>query len=88
MAAGMKLLAETEGVFTETAGGVVISALKHMAQTGVIKRDELTVAYVTGNGLKTQEAVSDVVRPVQVKPTMGSFEEAYNALQGPVGAVQ
>ncbi len=88
VAAGMKLLAETEGVFTETAGGVVISALKHMAQTGVIKRDELTVAYVTGNGLKTQEAVSDVVRPVQVKPTMGSFEEAYNALQGPVGAVQ
>ena len=88
VAAGMKLLAETEGVFTETAGGVVISALKHMAQTGVIKRDELTVAYVTGNGLKTQEAVDHVVHPMQVKPTMGSFEDAYNALQGPVGAVQ
>ena len=88
VATGMKLLAETEGVFTETAGGVVISALKHMAQTGVIKRDELTVAYVTGNGLKTQEAVDHVVHPMQVKPTMGSFEEAYHALQGPVGAVQ
>ena len=88
VSAGMKLLAETEGVFTETAGGVVISALKHMAQTGVIKRDELTVAYVTGNGLKTQEAVDHVVHPMQVKPTMGSFEEAYNALQGPVGSVQ
>ena len=88
VSAGMKLLAETEGVFTETAGGVVISALKHMAQTGAIKRDELTVAYVTGNGLKTQEAVDHVVHPMQVKPTMGSFEDAYNALQGPVGAVQ
>ena len=73
---GMKLLAETEGIFTETAGGVVVSGLKYLAKSGAIKRDELTVAYITGNGLKTQEAVEDVVKPIVVTPTLDSFEEA------------
>ncbi|MYC30268.1 MAG: threonine synthase [Chloroflexi bacterium] len=73
---GIKLLAETEGIFTETAGGVTISALKHLAESGAIGRDELAVAYITGNGLKTQEAVEEVVNPLLVKPTMSSFEEA------------
>ena len=75
---GMKLLAQTEGIFTETAGGVVVSALKHLAQNGTIKRDELTVAYITGNGLKTQEVVEDVVHPLSITPTMSSFEHALN----------
>ncbi len=73
---GIKLLAETEGIFTETAGGVTISALKHLAESGAIGADELTVAYITGNGLKTQEAVEEVVNPLYIRPTMGSFEEA------------
>ena len=73
---GMKLLAETEGIFTETAGGVVVSGLKYLAATGAIKRDELTVAYITGNGLKTQEAVADVVHPLTIDPTLSSFERA------------
>ena len=73
---GIKLLAETEGIFTETAGGVTVSALKHLAESGAIGPDELTVAYITGNGLKTQEAVEGVVNPLLVKPTMSSFEEA------------
>ncbi|MDE2779293.1 MAG: threonine synthase [Chloroflexota bacterium] len=73
---GIKLLAETEGIFTETAGGVTISALKHLAESGAIGADELTVAYITGNGLKTQEAVEEVVNPLFVRPTMSSFEEA------------
>ena len=73
---GIKLLAETEGIFTETAGGVTISALKHLAESGAIGADELAVAYITGNGLKTQEAVEEVVNPLFVKPTMSSFEEA------------
>jgi threonine synthase len=77
---GMKLLAETEGIFTETAGGVVISALKYLAKSGAIKRDELTVAYITGNGLKTQEAVEDVVRPLVVAPSMSSFEQALESV--------
>ena len=77
---GMKLLAQTEGIFTETAGGVVISGLKYLADTGAIKRDELTVAYITGNGLKTLEAVEDVVRPLSIVPTMSSFEEAIDGV--------
>jgi threonine synthase len=54
---GISLLAETEGIFTETAGGVVISGLKRLVERGIIKSDEVTVAYITGNGLKTLEAV-------------------------------
>ncbi len=76
---GIKLLAETEGIFTETAGGVTISTLKHLADSGAIGADELTVAYITGNGLKTQEAVEEVVNPLYIRPSMSSFEEA---LQG------
>jgi threonine synthase len=57
---------------------VVISGLKHLAESGAIKPDELTVAYITGNGLKTQEAVEEVVNPLSIKPTMSSFEEALN----------
>ena len=75
---GIKLLAETEGIFTETAGGVVVSGLKHLAENGAIKPDELAVVYITGNGLKTQEAVESVVNPLAIKPTMGSFESAFN----------
>ncbi len=75
---GIKLLAETEGIFTETAGGVTVSALRNLAESGAIKPDELTVAYITGNGLKTQEAVEEVVDPLSIKPTMGSFEDALN----------
>ena len=73
---GLKLLAETEGIFTETAGGVVISGLEYLVESGAIKPDDLTVAYITGNGLKTQEAVEDIAKPLMVKPTMTSFEDA------------
>ena len=51
----IKLLASTEGVFTEPAGGVTIATLKKLAESGQIAPDEVTVAYVTGNGLKAQE---------------------------------
>ncbi|MGH2543991.1 MAG: threonine synthase, partial [Ardenticatenaceae bacterium] len=66
---GIRLLAETEGIFTETAGGVVISGLKRLVEKGLIKPDELTVAYITGNGLKTQEVVADAVKPIVIQPT-------------------
>src|SRR5579883_792976 len=46
--AGMKLLAETEGIFAETAGGVVVASLKKLVVDGVIRPDEVTVAYITG----------------------------------------
>ena len=74
---GIKLLASTEGIFTEAAGGVTIATLKKLAESGAIGEDELTVAYVTGNGLKTQEAVDGHVSvTMTIQPTIGSFEDA------------
>lgn len=72
---GMKLLAQTEGIFAETAGGVVIGVLKKLAVSGAIKKSDLTVAAITASGLKTQEAVADVVQPFVIQPTLESFEE-------------
>ncbi len=72
---GMKLLAETEGIFTETAGGVVISTLRRLAREGVIGPDEETVALITGTGLKTLEAIADSVETVTIDPTIRSFDE-------------
>ena len=77
--AGMKLLAQTEGIFAEAAGGVVIAGLKRLAASGVIKRNELTVAFITGAGPKTQETVSDIVQPFTVQPSLESFEEVLGA---------
>ena len=79
---GIKLLARTEGIFTEAAGGVTIATLKKLVESGDIGEDELTVAYVTGNGLKTQEAVDGHVSvSVTIDPTMGSFEDAMDSRQ-------
>jgi threonine synthase len=72
---GMKLLAETEGIFTETAGGVVISTLRRLAREGLIGPDEETVALITGTGLKTLEAIADSVETVTIDPTIRSFDE-------------
>jgi threonine synthase len=74
---GIKLLAETEGIFTETAGGVVIAGLRRLAAQGSIQPDELVVAFITGAGLKTQEAVLDRLVPrLVIEPHLASFEEA------------
>ncbi|NQU96572.1 MAG: threonine synthase, partial [Chloroflexi bacterium] len=76
VAEGIVLLAQTEGIFTETAGGVTVSALRHLAATGAVGPDDLVVALITGNGLKTQEAVAHLARPVTIEATVDSFEEA------------
>ena len=76
---GIELLAQTEGIFTETAGGVVISGLKRLVERGAIKPDDVTVAYITGNGLKTQEAVEHMVDPVHTTPV---YEACQAALAG------
>ncbi len=74
---GIKLLAETEGVFTETAGGTTIAVLKKLVEAGKINPDETTVVYITGNGLKTQEAVTGYVsEPLTIDPKLDSFEQA------------
>lgn len=75
---GMKLLAETEGIFTETAGGTTIAVLKKLAEAGKINSEETTVAYITGNGLKTQEAVQGAIgEPLTISPKLDSFERAW-----------
>jgi len=79
---GIQLLAETEGVFAETAGGVTIACLKKLVEQGVIAKNEETVAYITGAGLKTIEAVSSEIRaPIHIQPKVEEFDaalEAYN----------
>ena len=74
--AGVQLLAQTEGIFAEAAGGVVVGALRRLAASGAIKRSELTVAAVTGAGPRTQEILADIVRPLTVQPTIESVEES------------
>jgi threonine synthase len=74
---GIKLLARTEGIFAETAGGVTVAVLKKLVEQGKIDPDELIVVYVTGNGLKTQEAlVGQLNDPVHVRASMSAVEEA------------
>jgi threonine synthase len=74
----MKLLAETEGIFTETAGGVTVGVTRKLVKQGRIKPDELTVICVTGNGLKTQEALAGAYeKPVVIEPHISQFEELF-----------
>jgi threonine synthase len=71
----MKLLAETEGIWAETAGGVTLAVARKLIEQGRIDRDGSTVLCITGNGLKTQEAlVGKIARPVVIKPSLAEFE--------------
>jgi threonine synthase len=73
---GMKMLARTEGIFAETAGGVTLACAKKLIEAGRIPRDETTVLCITGNGLKTQEALNGHMEsPHYIKPNLASFEE-------------
>jgi threonine synthase len=73
----IRLLARTEGIFAETAGGVTIATLKQLAEQGVVRADERVVAYVTGNGLKTIEAVAPYVGPTAtIAPSLEAFAQA------------
>ncbi len=86
---GIKLLAETEGIWAETAGGVTIGCLKKMVASGFIRRDEETVAIISGGGLKTLEAVVDQLEePLHVEPRIASFEEANRARRGALVGAQ
>ena len=79
---GIRLLARTEGIFAETAGGVTIATLAKLAAAGVVRRDERVVAYVTGNGLKTIDAVSPLCGPTAtIAPTLEAFNQAVEADQ-------
>lgn len=73
--AGIQVLAEMEGIFTETAGGVTIAALRALAARGAFGEDHTVVAYITGQGFKTLEAVADATRPpIAIRATLKDFE--------------
>ena len=71
----MKLLAETEGIFAETAGGVTVGVARKLIESGKIPRNGSAVLCVTGNGLKTLDAVQGHVgKPREIKPSLREFE--------------
>jgi threonine synthase len=72
--AGIGLLAETTGIFTETAGGVAAAVLRKLAARGEIGSDERVVLVITGDGLKTPEAVRGTFATYAIAPTLESFE--------------
>ncbi|MFN2593359.1 MAG: threonine synthase [Actinomycetota bacterium] len=77
---GMRLLARTEGIFTETAGGVTIATLEKLVRSGAIAPDQETVALITGIGLKTVEALGDTRPSHTIRPTVEEVEKALGEL--------
>src|SRR3954463_8854206 len=75
--AGIRLLAETTGIFTETAGGVTTAVLAKLAERGDIDRDERVVAVITGEGLKTLDAVRDTFETHLIEPSARAFEAEF-----------
>jgi threonine synthase len=78
---GMLLLARTEGIFAETAGGVTVAATRKLIERGVIRRDESIVICVTGNGLKTPDVLDARLHgDVSIRPSLAAFDEALATL--------
>ena len=88
IAEGITLLARTEGIFAETAGGTTIAVLKRLAERGHFRPGERIVAYITGNGLKTPDAVvGHIATPFRIAPSLSQFEDrVLNAGRAPVAA--
>ena len=77
--AGIRLLAETTGICTETAGGVTMGVLEKLARRGDIDSDERVVVYITGEGLKTLDAARESFRMHEIDPTLADFEREFAA---------
>jgi threonine synthase len=73
---GIRLLAQTTGIFTETAGGVTVAVLAKLAERGDIDPAERVVAYITGEGLKTLDCVRGTFETWEIEPTVASFDQA------------
>jgi len=72
---GIQLLAETEGIFAETAGGVTVACAKKLVETGKIPHDEEVVLCITGHGLKTVEALTGHLgAPSKIRPSLKEFD--------------
>jgi threonine synthase len=84
--AGIRLLAETTGIFTETAGGVTTAVLTKLAESGAIGGSDRVVLVITGEGLKTLDAVRDGHRVEEIDPTLESFEETVESASAAVAA--
>jgi threonine synthase len=78
--AGIRLLAQTTGIFTETAGGVTVAVLEKLARSGVIDPSERVVTYITGDGLKTLDCVRGSFEAWNIEPTVEAFEAASERL--------
>jgi threonine synthase len=76
---GVRLLAETTGIFTETAGGVTTAVLAKLAEAGAIDPGERVVAYITGDGLKTLDTVRGTFEVTEIAPSVDEFESAFAA---------
>jgi len=74
---GIRLLAETTGIFTETAGGVTVGVLRKLAERGELGAGERVVVYITGEGLKTLDATRDSFRMHEIDPSLDSFEAEF-----------
>ena len=83
--AGIRLLAETTGIFTETAGGVTTAVLAKLAEAGAIGPEERVVAVITGEGLKTLDAVRAGHRVEEIAPTLEDFERIESVSPAPAG---
>ena len=79
---GIALLAQTTGIFTETAGGVSTAVLSKLAARGDIDPDERVVLVITGDGLKTLDAVRDTFETYTIDPSVEAFESGVPELQG------
>ncbi len=79
--AGIRLLAETTGIFTETAGGVTIGVLAKLAKRGDIEPGERVVVYITGEGLKTLDATRDSFQMHEIDPDLDSFQSEFEQPQ-------
>jgi threonine synthase len=73
----IRLLAETTGIFTETAGGVTVGVLRKLAERGEIEAGERVVVYITGEGLKTLDATRDTFQMHEIDPSLESFEAEF-----------
>ena len=74
---GMLLLARTEGIFTETAGGVTVAATRKLIEAGAIGKNDSVVICITGNGLKTPDALYARLDPhVKIRPSLSAFDRA------------
>jgi threonine synthase len=84
---GIQELAESEGIFTETAGGVTTAVAAKLYAHGRIRPDEETVICITGNGLKTTDALQDrYAQERAVRPRLADFEEYLRELELPAEA--